>query len=147
VLRRVDKRRATSTIIALTMSGRIYRRHVDRSVRATDIIEALRYLRRAINRPIIIVWDRLGAHRAGSLKEYLSTHPEIAVELLPAYAPELNPEEYCHGYVKQRMRNVVVETDQQMREHVDRELRRLPKRPNIIQGFFRRAGLNITLSG
>ena len=27
-------------------------------------------------------------------------HPEIVVEPLPKYAPELNPEEYYHGNVK-----------------------------------------------
>ncbi len=147
VLRRVDKRRATSTVMVLTMSGRIYRQHVEHSVTAADVVGMLCYLRRVIARPMIIVWDRLAAHRSAMVKRYLLKHPDISIELLPGYAPELNPEEYYHGYVKQRMRNVVVETTQQMREHVDRELRRLRKRPQIIQGFFRRAGLDIALSG
>jgi len=134
-------------MLALTLSGRIYRRHIAGSTTAADVVEALRYLRRVLRRPMIIIWDRLSAHRAGIVKNYLGSYPEVSIEWLPAYAPELNPEEYCHGYVKQRMRNVVVETEQQMREHVDRELRRLRKRPHIIQGFFRRAGLDITLSG
>jgi transposase len=133
--------------MALTFSGRIYRQHVASSVKAADVVGMLRYLRRVIGRRLIIIWDRLSAHRSRLVKQYLEYHKDIELEWLPGYAPELNPEEYCHGYVKQRMRNVVVETDQQMREYVDRELRRLRRRPQIIQGFFRRAGLNIDLSG
>jgi hypothetical protein len=38
------------------------------------------------------------------MKEYLALHPEIHVEFLPAYAPEVNPEEFCPGNVKRPSR-------------------------------------------
>jgi transposase len=96
---------------------------------------------------MIILWDRLQAHRARRVREYLERHPEIIVEYFPPYAPELNPEEYCHGYIKQRMRNDVANTLDQLWEHVTRELRRLRHQPAIIASFFRRAGLRVAPSG
>ena len=42
--------------------------------------------------PMILVGDRLNAHRSQEVKAYLAEHREIIVEWLPAYAPDLNPE-------------------------------------------------------
>jgi len=42
------------------------------------------------------------------VKAFLEKHPNIHVEYLPAFAPELNLEEYCHGNVKRRMKNAVL---------------------------------------
>ena len=36
------------------------------------------------------IWDRLNAHRATVVKEYLGAHPEIEVHWLPPYAPEMS---------------------------------------------------------
>jgi transposase len=38
---------------------------------------------------------------------YLAEHPAIHVEWLPPCAPDINPEEFCHGNVKTRMKNAM----------------------------------------
>lgn len=48
----------------------------------------------------ILVWDRLNTHRSRIVGRYLASRPDLAVEYLPAYAPELNPVEYVWGYLK-----------------------------------------------
>jgi transposase len=61
-----------------------------------------------MGRPLIVVWDRLPAHRAKKGQEFLTAHEEdYQVEWLPPYSPELNPEEPCHGVVKQEMLNAL----------------------------------------
>ena len=35
---------------------------------------------------------------------YLAEHSAIHVEWLPPCAPDINPEEFCHGNVKARMK-------------------------------------------
>jgi transposase len=99
------ERRALSTAVALTLSGKIYKRHFEGSVNSTKLIEALDHLRRHMPGKIILIWDRARIHRSKITKAYLQSHPEILIEELPAYAPELNPEEYCHGNVKQGLKN------------------------------------------
>jgi transposase len=142
-LRRVSKRRQVSTAIGLTLSGRVYKRHFDHAIHGEDTVAHLRHLRRRSRGPLIIIWDRLQAHRSKAVKAFLAEHPEIDVEWLPAYAPELNPEEGCHGNVKQRMRNAMPETEAEIRAQADRGFVRLRRRPDLLLGFFHHAGLRV----
>ena len=143
VLRRVSKRRALSTVIGLTLSGRIYKRHFAHAICGDDMVRTLRHFQRHIPGPLIIIWDRLNAHRATVVKEYLGVRPEIEVHWLPPYAPDLNPEEGCHGNVKQHLRNTLPSGVSDLRAGVDRGFARLRRRPDLILGFFRHAGLNV----
>jgi transposase len=143
ILRRVSKRRELSTVIGLTISGKIYKRHFAHAIGATDILVALRHFQRHIARPMIIIWDRLNAHRAVLVKDYVAAHPDLEVEWLPPYAPDLNPEEGCHGNVKQHLRNAAPATTHDIRVQVDRGFARLRHRPDLLLGFFRHAGLNV----
>jgi len=134
-------RRVVSTLVMLTRSGKIYKRHFESSVRSEDVVRSLEHLRRHVPGPIILVWDNASIHRSRKVKEYLQSHPDIQVEYLPPYAPELNPEEYCHGNVKQRIRNGKYRESKQIRKALDAGFARLRKRPDLLQGFFRHAGL------
>lgn len=64
VLRRVSKRRARSTVIGLTLSGRIDKRHFAHAMRGEDMGTTLRHFQQHMPGPLIIIWDRLNAHRA-----------------------------------------------------------------------------------
>ena len=68
-----------------------------------------------------------------------SPHPEIVVEWLPSYAPELNPEEYCHGNVKERMCNRQPDTVGEIEEQVNRSFDCLSRRPDLLFSFFHHA--------
>ena len=59
-----------------------------------------------------MIWDRSRTHRSQLMKKYLSERPEIQLEFLPAYAPEVNPEEFCHGNVKRSVKNAVFTSKQ-----------------------------------
>src|SRR5512142_2829462 len=64
----------------------------------------------------MVIWDRLQAHRSAEVKVYRGQHPEIMVEELPTYAPDLNPEEGCHGDVKRHLLNATPEDTRQIKE-------------------------------
>src|SRR5262249_10080262 len=117
--------------------------HFGQAIGGAEIVMALRHFQRHIPGPLIIIWDRLSAHRAASVKTYLMTHPTIEVEWLPPYAPDLHPEESCHGNVKQHLRNATPATVGELRVQVDRGFARLRQRPDLILGFFRHAGLRV----
>ena len=74
---------------------------------------------------------------------YLYEHPEIMIEELPAYAPQLNPEEYCHGNVKQHLKNARPTTKEEIRSMLNRGFARLRRRPDLLLGFFHTAGLSV----
>jgi transposase len=129
---------------ALTISGKIYKRHFDGSINAEKLIVGLEHIRRHMNKPFILIWDRSRTHRSNLVKTYLADHPEIHREYLPPYAPELNPEEYCHGNVKRRMKNGIYHSKSEIRKNLDLGFARLRKRPDILLGFFQHAGLKLT---
>jgi putative transposase len=143
-LKRVTKfRRETSTMVGLTISGKIFKRHFDGSVNAEKLIGGLEHFRRHIGRPMILIWDRSRIHRAQIVTDYLEKYPDIHREYLPGYAPELNPEEYCHGNVKRRLKNAIFHSKSDIRCGLNDGFSRLRKRPDILLGCFQHAGLNL----
>jgi transposase len=107
VVKRVTTlRRELSTLVGLSISGRIYKCHFKGSIKAPEIVAGLAHIQRHVHRPMIVIWDRSRAHRSAFVKTYLAYHPSILIEELPPYAPDLNPEEACHGTVKQRLRTL-----------------------------------------
>ena len=130
-------------MVGLTLSGKIYKRHFDGSVNAEKLIVGLEHLRRHRQGALILIWDRSPTHRAKMVKAYLEKHPDIHIEYLPPYAPELNPEEYCHGNVKRRMKNGVYHSTAEIRKSLDAGFARLRKRQDILLGCFQHAGLEL----
>ena len=130
-------------MMALSLTGKIYKRHFDGAVNAEKLIVGLKHFRRWIKGPFIMIWDRSMIHRAKLVKAFLAQHPEIPIEWLPPYAPELNPEEYCHGNVKGRLKNAVFHSKVEIRCDLDRGIARLRKRPDIVLGCFQHAGLKL----
>lgn len=144
VFRRVTKeRRAISTAVALTLSGKIYKRQFEGSVNSENLIVALRHVQLKIPGKLILIWDRASIHKSKATKVYLRNHPEILIEELPAYAPQLNPEEYCHGNIKQRLKNACPKTKGEIRIMLNRGFARLRRRPDLLLGFFHAAGLSV----
>jgi transposase len=103
---RVRHHRKVSVIGALSISPRRRRLgwylhfHPDQAVRQEQVLAFLRDLLRHFRGWVIIVWDRLNAHRAKRLRAYVHGRGRVLLEYLPPYAPELNPNEYGWGYLK-----------------------------------------------
>ena len=143
-MRRVSKRREVSSIVAVTLDGRLYARHFHGSVSSPTVILALRHFRRKVGAPLLVVWDRLNAHRARRTAAFLAAHPrDFAAAYLPAYAPELNPEEPCNACVKRAMENALRSSAADLHRLARREFRRLQQRPDLVVRCFRHAGLRV----
>jgi transposase len=70
-------------------------------IRAPQVIAFLRSLRRHLRGRVLLVWDRLGAHRARLTRDWRARQRHwLQVEWLPPYAPELNPVEYLWAHLK-----------------------------------------------
>ena len=97
----------------------------------------------SLRRPLLIVWDRLPAHRSRLVGEFLdSLDGLIAVEYLPPYAPELNPDEYLWGYWKHHVLPNVCPKDLWELNHRARQtLRRMRRRPCLITAFWKQSSL------
>jgi transposase len=107
LMQRGRSRLKVSVIGALVISPR--RRRVrayfsilaEASFDGERILQFLKQLCRALRVPIVLVWDRLQAHRGEPVKGWIAKNRHrIRAELLPAYAPELNPVELIWGHTK-----------------------------------------------
>lgn len=143
-LKRIGKyRRQISTLAGLTITGKVYKKHFEGSINSEKMIQGLEHFRRCIGKPLILIWDRSRTHRSKLMKEYLAAHPEIHVEFLPAYAPEVNAEEFCHGHVKRSIKNAVFPSKQEIPKMLNKRFAALRKRPDVLLGCFHHAGLSL----
>ena len=144
ILRRTARdRRVVSTAVALAMSGKIYKCHFEGSIKSEQVITSLQHLKSHLNGRIILIWDRARTHKSKKTQAYLATHTEISVEELPPYAPELNPEEFCHGNVKNHLKNARPADKAEMRQMLNHGFARLRHRPDLLLSFFHAAGLSV----
>ena len=95
------------------------------------------------DKPVVLVLDNGPIHTSKASQAALAARPWLTVEWLPKYAPELNPEEYCHGNVKTHTANAAPADRQQIRQLVDRGFARLRRRPDLLLGFIHAAGLSV----
>lgn len=128
---------------AITLTGRVYKLHFEGSVSAERVVRFVKHLQAHIPGHIILIWDRARIHTGQPTQSYLADHPKIHAEYLPAYAPELNPEEYCHGYVKRDLKNARPQNKEQMRTLLNRSFTRLRQKRALLLQFFHAAGLTV----
>lgn len=113
------------------------------TVKSAQVVDFLQALLRQIPGPLLIVWDRLAAHRSGMVRDFIASQEQrLWVEYLPSYAPELNPVEYIWGYWKQHeLPNVCPKDYWQLGQTAHKTLKRLRRRPRLIAAFWQQAKL------
>lgn len=95
---RTRSHRKVSAIGALAVSPRrkrvrcYFRLHPDTNINGDLLVCFLRQLVKQLDTPILLVWDRLKAHRGRTMTGYLHATPTVRAVLLPAYAPRTEPD-------------------------------------------------------
>ena len=112
-----------------------------------DTVAFLAGLRRRLQGPMTILWDRSNLHqRSGAVKRYLAKHAEIVTEEFPGYAPDANPDEGVWGWAKyHRMPNFAPEDLNELRSRIEMELSTLSKRGDLLASFIRHAKIPLRL--
>ena len=132
-----------SRAAGLTLSGKIYTRQFEGSMHSAQVIQALKHLLQKMPEGFLMIWDRARIHTSAETESFLADHPEICVEWLPPYAPDLNAEEYCHGQVKRRLRNATPTDDAEIHRILDSGFAWLRRRPHLLLSCFHAAGLSV----
>ena len=133
-----------SVVGAVTRGGRMYTLVRQRPLDGLDTVAFLEHLGREIGGPTLVVWDRSPIHRRAAVGEYVVTVGDdgLAVEFLPAYAPDLNPVEWLWHHLKGvEMRNLVCVDLEELHEELHLALGRVRQKPRLLPAFFQGAGL------
>src|ERR671928_2058249 len=88
--------------------------------------------------PVFVIVDGHPAHRARAVDDFVgSTDGALRLYRLPAYSPQLNPDEWVWNNVKaDGVAPAAPKGPEQMKAVVTARLRRLQRLPHIIRGFF-----------
>lgn len=129
-----------SAISAITPDGKLYAWTQEESFKGPDIVRFLKHLLRHISGKLLVIWDRLPAHRSRVIKQFLRQGVARRLHLaqLPSYAPELNPDEGVWNYLKRvELKNVCCHTLPELRSELRKAIERLRHKTDVIQGFVR----------
>jgi transposase len=109
------------------------------------IVGFLQHLLRQLPGKVILLWDGATIHRCGEVKAFLSEGGARRLRLvrLPAYAPELNPDEGVWRWLKRSLGNLCCRTFEELRYELGLAIQKLRRRPQIIQACFEKAGLHL----
>lgn len=131
------------SVIAGVTYWQFYFRFFSGAIRAPQIVEFLKVLRRHLPGKVLIVWDGLTAHRSRLVREYVEAQRgAMQLEVLPAYAPELNPTEYVWGHLKtHEIGNLCAGHIAEVRAYASRRLRSMQRRPTLVRAFWKQAEL------
>jgi transposase len=112
-------------------------------IRSAHLVRFLNALRRHRRRRVLLLWDRLPAHRSRLTQNALEQHRRwLSVEWLPAYAPELNPVEPLWAYLDTTaLANTPHDKLQHLRRRVRRGLAHVQCHANLGRGFLKYTNL------
>ena len=114
------------------------------NVKAVDVVTFVKALKRRLQRPLIIVWDRWNVHRSAEKQLASSRLTKISFEQLPAYAPELNPVEPRWSNTKYAdLANFVPDDVRQLKRSVNSSLKKHASASSLKKSFFKSAQLKI----
>ena len=110
IFRHSQRHDRISVISAISVSptrrriGLYYQWH-HHNIREIEAVDFLRHLLRHLRGHVVLAWDNLGVHKGGRVKRLCGRVPRLHLEYLPAYAPELNPDEGVWRQTKHRLAN------------------------------------------
>lgn len=143
ILRSKLSRERFSAISGITLEGGLYLMMKEGSFKGPDVVHFLQGLLEEIPGKVMVIWDGAPIHRGNAVKEFLAqgAAERLHLELLPAYAPELNPDEGIWRYLKRvELRNVCCQDLLDLLVEVTMAAKRLRRKPEVIQACLREVG-------
>ena len=154
ILHAWDRRDRISAISSISVSPRNRRLNLhfdllpdNTNVHAEDVVAYLKRLKAQVRAPLTIVWDGSPLHDKSALvRAFLAEHPEIKTERLPAYAPEMNPDELVWAWTKySRLGNLAAANSDWLRDYLITEFTYVREHPELLASFIEGTNLPLTL--
>ena len=135
------KRISANMISALSNGGQLHFSIFEGRFTAKLFIEFLdRLIRSYPDRKIFLICDNHSTHHAKLVKQWVAKRSDrIELHFLPAYSPELNPDEYLNQDLKRHMRQLHPRPVDKpgLKDAIRKFLRGRQRQPNIVRNYFR----------
>lgn len=107
-----------------------FRLHPGENVNSRHIRDFLHQVRYQLEGEVTVVWDRASHHWAKRVEAFFETHERFSSVALPAYCPELNPDEGVWNWSKTKdMANACPRDFDELVSRVRGSLMRVQRRP------------------
>jgi transposase len=129
----------------ITMDGRLYTMVREEALDSMDSVIFRKHLLPHVSDKLLVVWDGSPIHK-GQVRSFLAAGgaPQIHLEQLPAYAPDLNPAEGIWHQLKHvDMRNLCCRDLAHLRSELGLAICRVRRKPHLITACFTGAGLSL----
>ena len=132
---------------AISSDGDLYWKLHEGSGTAVVFREFIEQMLREIGgRKVWVIVDGHRSHTARPVKEFLAERKDdVDLYILPAYAPELNPDESIWSQIKRRVGKEFLRNKQDMKRHLIEAFEDLKANPKKVKGCFHQADCAYTL--
>jgi transposase len=130
----------------ITPAGQLYTLTRTKALTSNESVAFLLHLRRWAGSNLLVIWDGSPIHRSNEVKSFLANGGAkfVHLEKMPAYAPDLNPDEGVWHHLKNvEMKNLCCADLHHLYVELNLAVKRLRNKPCLIRSFFAGAGLGI----
>ena len=133
------KKERINLISSITNQGKVRFMLYRNTMNAQTMIKFLNRLIKDVGQKVYLIVDNLRVHHGKVVKQWLELHKEqIEVFYLPAYSPELNPDEYLNCDLKAGVHSgVPARSKDQLAKKAISHLRMLQKKPKRVSKYFK----------
>jgi len=127
-----------SVISAVSPRGDMRFSFIEKRMNSKKFIDFLRKLYRDAGQPILVITDNARYHHSKETQAFIEKQEgKIQLIFLPAYTPELNPDEQVWNHAKRLLAQRFIFTEYDMKRYLRAILHSLQRQKSLIQSFFR----------
>jgi transposase len=126
-------------ISSITNRGKVWFMLYRETMTAQVLIKFMSRLIKEADRKVFLILDNLRVHHSTIVKAWLEENKDqIEVFYLPSYSPELHPDEYLNGDLKQSIRSGrPARSEKDLSKKTRSFMRKLQNRPHHVRNYFR----------
>ena len=126
-------------ISTVTNQGKVRFMVYKDKMNSQTLIQFMKRLIKDSKRKLFLILDNLRVHHSHMVEDWLKDHKtQIEIFFLPAYSPELNPDEYLNCDLKVGVHSKVpARTKEQLAKKTLSHLRKLQKLPGRVKNYFK----------
>ena len=125
-------------ISAVSARGDMHFDVIEESMNAEKFIDFLKKLRQDAGCPVFAIADNARYHHSKKVQEFLQTQiGEIMMAFLPAYSPELNPDEQVWNHAKSDVGKRPIKSKLEMEALILSAMQSIQQKIELVKSFFR----------
>lgn len=147
VVQTSGQRQQINAISAVNSQGAFWYNAYGGTFTAARFVDMLQDFMKGRPKPVWLVVDGLGVHKAKSVAQYVeSTNGQLELHFLPPYAPELNPDEFVWQHLKQNgTSKKPLRKNESLRERVETDLAAIKQNKQLVRSFFKADSVSYTI--